>query len=141
MSKADRVLSNLKTGELGEGDYRRFLEAHSAAVQEALRKLGGFLQNYQPRESLLIRIIATGAQLWNLTAAMPKVKPPRPWGEAHGKYLKYLGLLDECLSLVSGMLEGKASMTQIEKKAAELVPSFNSVNEAIARVAKARGKA
>ena len=141
MSKADRVLSNLKTGELGEGDYQRFLTDHSAAVQEALRKLGGYLQNYQPRESLFLRIIATGAQLRNLTAAMPKVKPPRPWEEAHKKYLKYLKLIDECLDLVSGMLQGKAPMTLIENKAAELVPSFISVNEAISRVARARGKA
>jgi len=140
MSKADKGLGNLKTGELGEGDYQKFLMSHSAAVQEALRELGKLLENPQPNQRWRVRVIASGAQLRNLTAAMPKVEPPRPWEEAHKEYLKYLKLIDECLDLVGGMLEGKVSLPQVEEKAAELVPSFNSANEAIAQV-KAKGRA
>jgi len=140
MATADQVLNNLKTGELGEEDYRRFIVSHSAAVSETLQKLGRYLQDFEPKQSWLKRVIFSGAQLRNLTVAAPKVKPPRRFRLLHKRYLSYMKVIDEYLDLVNGMLQGKDPGAKLEKKAAELLRFLNLVSEAIARVAMVRGK-
>jgi hypothetical protein len=139
MSKTDFVLSNLKTGELGEADYLRFVLDHSAAVSESLQKLGKYLQNVRPQESWCLCVNTTGTQLLKLTTAVSGVKPPRRWRKMYKKYLKTMKLIEESLSLVGRMLIDKGAIDRAIKKLAEASRSIVSVREAFPQITMVGG--
>jgi cob(I)alamin adenosyltransferase len=57
-------------------------------------------------------------------------------GKLHKKYLKSLKLIDELLSLVSGLLEGKDPGDKIAEKMEAISRALTSVGEEIAKKGK-----